>query len=238
MLAKKLSKEKKRMAKVERSDLNMDLLYESYRLKMEWIKQVCSAGQFDEMDLENYYGTDKRAADAFAEMCRPKDEIARNVLSFMKTFKIDSAQKGEELGMITQGIKEGVIGLCPHHLLPVKYQVFVSYIPKKGEDAKVLGLSKLTRLTREICKYPMLQEHFAKNLADCLYSGNDWLAGVNSAGSAVMVLGAHGCIACRGVLANSPTCSVELRGCYKENNLEQKFYKQVEAIRSAEGFTW
>ena len=84
----------------------------------------------------------------------------------------------------------------------------------------------------------MLQEHFAKNLADCLYNGNDWLAGVNSAGSAVMVVGAHGCIACRGVMANSPTCSVELRGCYKENNLEQKFYKQVEAIRSAESFTW
>ena len=66
------------MAKIERSNLNMDLLYKSYAVKMEWIKQVCSNGVFDEMDLENYEGTDKRAADAFAEMCRPKEEIARN----------------------------------------------------------------------------------------------------------------------------------------------------------------
>ena len=221
------------MAKIERSNLNMDLLYKSYAVKMEWIKQVCSNGAFDEMDLENYEGTDKRAADAFAEMCRPKEEIARNVASFMKTFKIDSAQKGEELGMITQSIKEGVIGLCPHHLLPVTYEVFVSYIPKKGEDAKVLGLSKLTRLTREICKYPMLQEHFAKNVADCLYQGNDWLPGVNSAGSAVIVIGRHGCMRCRGVLSNGLTASVEVRGCYKENDLEQKFMNQVKMIRNS-----
>ena len=221
------------MAKIERSNLNMDLLYKSYAIKMEWIKQVCSNGVFDEMDLENYEGTDKRAADAFAEMCRPKEEIARNVASFMKTFKIDSAQKGEELGMITQSIKEGVIGLCPHHLLPVTYEVFVSYIPEKGEDAKVLGLSKLTRLTREICKYPMLQEHFAKNLADCLYQGNDWLPGVNSAGSAVIVIGQHGCMRCRGALSNGLTASVEVRGCYKENDLEQKFMNQVKMIRNS-----
>lgn len=223
------------MSKVERKEMDMTLLYESYRLKMEWIKQVCTSdGSFNEMDEENFYGTDKRAADAFAEMCRSKDEIRRNVISFMKTFKIDSEQQGEDLGMITQSVKEGVIGLCPHHLLPVVYSVFVSYIPANGEDAKVLGLSKLTRLTREICKYPMLQEHFCKNLADVLYKGNEWLPGVNSQGSAVMVIGSHGCMLCRGALASGHSVSCEVRGIYKQNDLEQKFYKQIEALRSIE----
>lgn len=219
---------------VLRKSVNMDLLNDSYRLKMEWIKQQCSEGVFDQMDIENFDGTDLRSAKAFAEMCRPKDEIARNCKAFMKTFKIDSInQKGEDVGIVTQSIHEGVIGLCPHHLLPVQYEVYVSYIPANGHDAKVLGLSKLTRLAREICKYPMLQEHYAKNLADVLYQGNDWLEGVNSQGSAVMVIGRHGCMACRGVLSNGLTATCEIRGRYHGEDLEQKFNNQVKMLRNS-----
>ncbi len=223
------------MAEPIRKKMDMTKLDESYRLKLEWIKEQCAGGEFDEMDQENFEGTDLRSSKAFAEMCRSKEEIKDNCKSFLKTFKIKGEDK--ELGMITQGpIK--AIGLCPHHLLPVEMTVYVSYLPSNKEDAKVLGLSKLTRLAQEISKYPMLQESYAKNLADVLYKGNDWLEGVNSLGCAVQVIGSHGCMKCRGVRSDSLTSTVETRGTYKDDReMEDRFYQQVQAIeRRSHGF--
>lgn len=220
------------MATVIRKDMDLTKLYESYRLKLEWVREVCAGGSFNEIEADNFEDSDTRSAKAFADMCRSKDEIKENCSRFLKSFGIDN--DGEhKLGMVTQSIKEGVVGLCPHHLLPVNYEVFVSYIPQEGKDCRVLGLSKLTRLAREIPKFPMLQEEYAKNLADVLYEGNEWLDGINSAGSAVMVIGRHGCMACRGVLSNGLTASCEVRGCYENETLEQRFYTQVAQIRNS-----
>ena len=219
------------MAKLTRNEMKMDKLFESYKLKVEWIQEECSNGQFDEMDKENFDGTDTRSAKAFAEMCRSKDEIKENCKSFLKSFKIKDEEK--ELGMITQG-PISVVSLCPHHLLPVEMEVYVGYLPSTGNDAKVLGLSKLSRLAKEIGKYPTLQESYAKNLADVLYKGNSWLEGVNSEGSVVLVIGKHGCMACRGVMSDALTSSVEVRGIYaKDRELEDRFYRQVQEIRSS-----
>ena len=213
--------------------VKMNKLNKAFSLKVDWIREECSNGAFDALDTENFYETDLRSAKAFAEMCRPKEEIAENCRNMLKSFAVDG-EEGEDtnMGMITQGPIYSN-SLCPHHLLPVMFEVYVSYLPRKGAGAKVLGLSKLTRLTKEICKYPTLQETYAKNLADVLYQGNKWLEGVQSEGSAVIVIGQHGCMACRGCKSNSLTVSTEIRGCYKDNDLEQKFYKQVEAIRSS-----
>ena len=212
-----------------RNKLKMNKLDKAFKLKVEWIKEECGKELFDSIDEANFEGSDKRSAKAFAEIIRPKEEIRQNCKNMMKSFAIDG-ETDEELGMITLGpvIAHSV---CPHHLLPVSYEVYVSYVPQKGKNAKVLGLSKLARLAKEVCKYPMLQESYAKNLADVLYKGNDWLEGVGSAGSAVQVVGIHNCIACRGVESDSLTVTTEIRGCYKNNDLEEKFYKQIEAAR-------
>ena len=220
------------MATVVRKEMDLSKLYESYRLKLEWVKEQCAGGNFDPIETENFDGSDMRSAKAFADMCRSKEEIKENCSRFLKSFSLDD-DSGHKLGMVTQSIREGVVGLCPHHLLPVNYEVFVSYIPQQGKDCRVLGLSKLTRLAREIPKFPMLQEEYARNLADVLYEGNDWLDGINSAGSAVMIVGRHGCMACRGVLSNGLTSSCVVRGCYEDRTLEERFCKQVELIRNS-----
>src|SRR3990167_6284076 len=51
---------------------------------------------------------------------------------------------------------------CPHHLLPVLYEVAIGYIP----EGKALGLSKLVRIARAIASFPMLQENFTQRIAD------------------------------------------------------------------------
>lgn len=219
-----------KMATVSRDQLDMTLLDESYRLKQKWIEQVCAGGQFEGAEMANFAGSDLRSAKAFADMCRPKTEIAENCKRFLKTFQVEPTQY--DPGIVTQSIKEAVIGLCPHHFLPVNYEVYVSYIPNK-KAPKVLGLSKLTRIAREIPKFPMLQEEYARNLADVLYKGNSWLEGIDSDGSAVMVIGRHGCMACRGVLSNGLTSSTVVRGYFEEASMEQRFYTQVQNIKTS-----
>ncbi len=52
--------------------------------------------------------------------------------------------------------------LCPHHLFPVKLFVSIAYIP----GGRVLGLSKLPRITQLCNKGPIMQETFTKNIVD------------------------------------------------------------------------
>lgn len=237
------------MAEVKREKLDISLLDSAFENKLKWIKEICSDGDFDSLDTANFDGTAHRSAKAFAEMVRPKSEIAENCKSFMKSFPIgesyvntieeideDTNEKNVRVinvgnGMITVGpIK--TFGLCPHHLLPVEYTVYLCYIPQNGENSKVLGLSKLPRIAKEVSKFPMLQESYARNLADILYEGNDWLEGINSAGSCVLVMGQHGCVLCRGVQEDCITSCAEVRGCFADDpRLEDKFYKQIENVR-------
>lgn len=215
----------------------MNLLNSGYENIIKWVVTECAQNLYDDMDKENFRETAKRAASAFAEMCRPKSEIAQNCKKYIKTFKVAPA-KDQSLRAITQGPIMSV-GLCPHHLLPVQYEVYVSYVPLNGQNSKVLGLSKLARLVQEISKYPMLQEDYARNIADILFNGNDWLQGIKSKGSAVIVIGQHGCMACRGIKSNALTSSCEVRGvyCQKETcGLETNFYNQVALLRNSSFF--
>lgn len=83
-------------------------------------------------------------------------------------------------------------GLCPHHLLPVIYRISVAYIPR----AKVLGISKLSRITQLLARRPVLQEQLTNDLARLLYEK------LESQGGAAYIEGMHLCMAARGVQAH------------------------------------
>jgi GTP cyclohydrolase I len=83
-------------------------------------------------------------------------------------------------------------GLCPHHLLPVIYRISVAYIPR----AKVLGISKLSRITQLLSRRPVLQEQLTNDLARLLYEK------LESQGGACYIEGLHLCMAARGVQAH------------------------------------
>ena len=46
------------MATVVRHNMNMDKLYESYRLKLEWIREECANGDFTASEEDNFYESD------------------------------------------------------------------------------------------------------------------------------------------------------------------------------------
>ena len=60
--------------------------------------------------------------------------------------------------VVANGIK--VFWMCPHHFLPVHYDISVGYLP--GPDkAQVLGLSKMLRLTKLLAARPILQSRWS-----------------------------------------------------------------------------
>lgn len=85
--------------------------------------------------------------------------------------------------------------MCPHHFLPVSYEISIGYIPNKGG----LGLSKLPRLIELLAKAPKLQEDFTKQIVDELVKA------INPQGVMVVVRGQHFCMQMRGI--KKPGCT-------------------------------
>lgn len=112
---------------------------------------------------------------------------------------------GEGL-IITKNIE--VYGLCPHHLLPVKYNISLAYIPK----GYAIGISKLTRLAEILAKKLQLQEHYTSQIADSLISY------LKTPDVAVIVQGEHMCMRMRGVKdPHSKVIVSEMRGEFRED---------------------
>jgi len=114
-----------------------------------------------DLNEEPYKGTPDRVARFYEELYsdRPADQI--------KTFPEDFD------GPITL-TNHVCWSLCPHHLLPVRFTVDVSYTPRQDSRTEagkyyVLGLSKLPRIVdRVIAEGPALQELVTKRIVDRL----------------------------------------------------------------------
>lgn len=172
-------------------------------------------------------------------LIKPKSTIVPALTEILETgFPLESTQQGD-CGIITQGPIKAQ-GLCPHHLLPVYYNIYVAYKPAK--HGMVLGLSKLARVAETLASRPVLQEQVTTDIADALhFSGDnnrDDLPQIKSAGSAVQVTGQHSCMCNRGVMSAASTLSTVLRGEFQLVDLKNEFYQGIASIQAqvAEAF--
>lgn len=181
----------------------------------------------------NYADTAVRAAKAFADMTATRTEINQQLASILATgFPMDK-HEGQRPGMIVQGPIE-ITSFCPHHLLPVSYEAFVAYLPQHG--GSILGISKLARIAVLLGRRPVLQEQLSSDIADVLSINNavsTGMSGITSAGSAVMLVGQHSCMSCRGVRSNALTATPELRGDFWASDMESKFLAMIANIRAS-----
>ena len=105
-------------------------------------------------------------------------------------------------------------GFCPHHLLPVRYNFKIGYVPNKI----VLGLSKLPRLADFSLINLPLQEDIPKVVVDYL------LENLKPKGAGCIVEGEHLCMKMRGVESEqSSAVSIHLEGCLTEPAWKEEF---------------
>ncbi len=92
-------------------------------------------------------------------------------------------------------------GICPHHLLPVRYTISVGYVPTHG----VVGLSKLARIVDAALDGPILQEALAPRIVYRLME-------LEALGAGCVVVGEHGCMRMRGVRTLGDVVTSAMRG--------------------------
>ena len=167
-----------------------------------------------QVDDENFSDTAQRAGKALHELVHDQRQVAQQVQQMLtKTFPA----KYSEMVISKHNI---AFGVCPHHLLPVVYNISAAYIP----TSKVLGLSKMSRLIRMVSRAPRLQEDLTQELTLILHEQLD------SQGSAVYVEGLHMCMAARGVGAHEARLVTSaVRGVFLELATREEFIKLVVA---------
>lgn len=100
---------------------------------------------------------------------------------------------------------------CEHHLRPIIGKAHIAYIP--GE--KVLGLSKLNRITQYFAQRPQVQERLTQQIAYAL-------AHITESEDVMVVIDAgHTCVSQRGIKdTNSTTVTACCMGKFSEKNSE------------------
>lgn len=98
---------------------------------------------------------------------------------------------------------------CEHHLRPIIGKAHVAYIPGK----KVLGLSKLNRITQYFAQRPQVQERLNQQIAQAIAFITD------SQDVMVVIEAAHTCVSQRGIKdTNSSTVTATCLGAFGEHN--------------------
>lgn len=98
---------------------------------------------------------------------------------------------------------------CEHHLRPIIGKAHIAYIP--GE--KVLGLSKLNRITQYFAQRPQVQERLNQQIAHAIA----FITG--SQDVMVVIEAAHTCVSQRGIKdTNSSTVTATCLGQFGEHN--------------------
>ena len=165
-----------------------------------------------QVDDENFSDTATRAGKALHELIHDQRQVAAQVEAMLtKTFPAKYSEMVISKGNVA-------FGVCPHHLLPVVYNISAAYIPTR----KVLGLSKMSRLIRMVARAPRLQEDLTQELSLILHEQLD------SQGAAVYVEGLHMCMAARGVGAHEARLVTSaVRGVFLELATREEFIKLV-----------
>lgn len=172
-------------------------------------------------DREGLKETPKRVAKAYSEIFDglnySNEEIAK---------MYDKGFTDEDIEGVSQGFGEFVLvknikafSCCEHHFLPMELDVHVAYIPGK----KVLGLSKLPRVVKHVCKRPQLQERIGRDIFDVLniMTGSEDII--------VIIEGKHMCVSMRGTESvDSVTSTMFSGGKFKINSqLRQEVLRMV-----------
>lgn len=169
----------------------------------------------NEAERDNMKDSSNRMAKALCDMVLPKNIMIDQLHHILK----DDFPITQVTGMKNTSNKTPVLlseypiqssSLCPHHFLPVQYEVFIAILIKDEDNNSVVyGLSKYTRAVQAMAKRPVIQEQYTRDIVEVftnsLLGGTEVLTTKKVAGCMAIVEGVHGCMTCRGVRSLTPT---------------------------------
>ncbi|HBS26720.1 MAG TPA: GTP cyclohydrolase I FolE [Gammaproteobacteria bacterium] len=145
--------------------------------------------------------TPHRAASAMSFLTQGYDQSLEKVLN-NAVFESDNDEM-----VIVKDIE--MYSLCEHHILPFVGKAHVAYLPQ----GKVIGLSKIARITDMYARRLQIQENLTKQIADAV------LEVTGAAGVGVVIEAQHFCMMMRGVQKqNSWTISSMMLGAFRDNH--------------------
>ncbi|HEV2799311.1 MAG TPA: GTP cyclohydrolase I FolE [Pyrinomonadaceae bacterium] len=102
-----------------------------------------------------------------------------------------------------------IASICEHHLAPFVGRCHIAYIPKGG---RILGLSKLARLSDAFAHRLQVQERLTSEIADTIFDGLEPL------GVMVVIEAEHTCMTLRGVKKpGALTITSAIRGAFRKD---------------------
>ena len=130
----------------------------------------------------NFIGTPERVARSYGEILQYENSEIRNQ-EIKKCFKSTFPSKNTSKMIFAPNIIAH--SMCPHHMLPVSYNLTVAYIP--SDTGSVVGASKLERVSRILAARAILQEDLTDEISDTINKE------LKPLGVAVVVSGIHDC---------------------------------------------
>lgn len=108
--------------------------------------------------------------------------------------------------------------LCEHHMLPFVGKVHIGYIPK----SKVLGLSKLVRISEMFSRRLQVQERLTKQIAMAVHEA------ISPLGVMVVIESSHFCMVMRGInQLGSSTITTSVTGCFESSSHRNEFFALI-----------
>lgn len=161
--------------------------------------------------LENHVNQDgtkdtpKRVAKAYEELLSGYTTDIKKVIN-NALFDV----KYDEI-IIVRNIK--FFSLCEHHMLPFFGKIDVGYLP----DDKIIGLSKIPRITKIFSRRLQVQERLTKEIGEAIFKNT------NALGAGVVIKAQHMCSSMRGVnLPETEMVTSSLFGSFKSDNATRK----------------
>lgn len=178
-------------------NLNKRIIENSYKQIIDSLSDV--------VDKKGVNDTPKRVANAYEELLSGYtadiEKIINNAL-----FEVEYDQI-----VIVKNIR--FYSLCEHHILPFFGKIDIGYLPNN----KIIGLSKIPRITQVFSKRLQVQERLTEQIGKAIFDNTDAL------GAGVVINAQHMCSSMRGVnMPGTDMVTSSLFGTFKSDDATRK----------------